>query len=155
MLGARRKLHLKGRTFAERRLNPNAPTVHLDDLPGNGEPEARAALGFGKGAVNLVELLEYARLLLRRDPRSRVRHADGEVTVNRLRRDAHFTRVGKFDGVADEVKEHLGQALLIAEANGQGVRYFGLERELLVLRKRFGGGAHRLDHARDRIFAHV
>src|SRR5262245_56626595 len=57
-LGARRKLQFKGCIFAERRLNPNAPTVHLDDLLGDGEPEAGAALGLGKGAVNLMELIE-------------------------------------------------------------------------------------------------
>ena len=40
------------------RLDPNAAAVHLDDLLGDGEPEARAALRLGKGAVDLVELLE-------------------------------------------------------------------------------------------------
>src|SRR5262245_45942212 len=94
--------------------------MHLDDLFGDGEPEAGAALGLGKGAVDLMELIEYAHLLLRRDPRSRVHHADGKVTIDRLRRDAHLAHVGKFDGVADEIEEDLSQALLIANANGQG-----------------------------------
>src|SRR5262245_7105812 len=84
--------------------------MHLDNLLGDGEPEARAPLGLGKGAVDLMELIEYTRLLLLRDPRSRVRHADGEVTVDRLRRDAHFARISKFDGVPDEIEEHLGRS---------------------------------------------
>src|SRR5262249_60696425 len=43
---ALRQLHLKRRTFAERRLDPNAAAVHLHNLLGNGEPQPRAALGF-------------------------------------------------------------------------------------------------------------
>jgi len=32
--------------------------VHLDDLFGDGDGEARAALGLGKGTVDLMELIE-------------------------------------------------------------------------------------------------
>src|SRR5262245_33362933 len=103
--------------------------MHLDDLLGDAEPKARAALGLGKGAVDLMDLIEYAGLLLLRDPRSRVRHADSEVSVDRLRRDAHLARIGEFDGVPDEIEEHLSQALLIAEANGHGLLQLRLERE--------------------------
>src|SRR5262245_9384766 len=56
--GARGELHLKRRSFARRRHHPDAPAVHLDDLLGDGEAEARAALGLGKRAVDLVELVE-------------------------------------------------------------------------------------------------
>jgi hypothetical protein len=37
--------------------------VHLYDLLGDGEAEARTALGFGVGAVDLVELVEDAGLV--------------------------------------------------------------------------------------------
>ena len=47
-LRARGDLHLKGRSFARRRHHPDAAAVHLDDLLGDGEAEARAALGLGK-----------------------------------------------------------------------------------------------------------
>ena len=53
-LGARWELHLKRRSFARRRHDPDAAPVHLDNLLGDGEPEARAALGLGKGAVDCV-----------------------------------------------------------------------------------------------------
>src|SRR5262249_31141967 len=56
--GARGELHLKRRSFARRRHHPDPPAVHLDDLLGDGEPEARAALGLGKRAVDLMELVK-------------------------------------------------------------------------------------------------
>ena len=64
--GARGELHLKCRSFARRRHHPDAAAVHLDDLLGDGEPEARAALGLGKGTVDLVELIDDAILLVER-----------------------------------------------------------------------------------------
>jgi hypothetical protein len=51
--------------------------VHLDDLLGNGEAQARAALGLGKRAVDLVELLEDPILLIKRYARAGVCHRDG------------------------------------------------------------------------------
>ena len=48
--------------------------MHLDDLLGDGEPEARAALRLGKGAVDLVELLEDPMLLIKRYSGSGVSH---------------------------------------------------------------------------------
>ena len=59
--------------------------MHLHDLFGDGEPEARAALGLGKRAVDLVELLEYPILLIRRHARPGVRYGDGEMAVSRAR----------------------------------------------------------------------
>src|SRR5262249_11790119 len=106
-LGTRRKLHLEGCTFAGRPLDPDAPAVHLDGLLGDREPEAGAALCFGTGTVDLVELFKDAHLLGFGDARPRVRHADGEVTIDRLCRYTHFSSIREFDGVADEVEEHL------------------------------------------------
>src|SRR5215831_14072655 len=65
-LGARGDLHLKRRSFARRRLHPDATAVHLDDLLGDGETKARAALGLGHRAVDLMELLEDPILLIKR-----------------------------------------------------------------------------------------
>jgi hypothetical protein len=43
-LSTDRYLHLKRRSFAQRRHHPDPAAVHLDDLLGNGETEAIAAL---------------------------------------------------------------------------------------------------------------
>jgi hypothetical protein len=52
-----------------------------------------------------------------RNAGTRVGHSDVEVTVYRVRRDTNLAGVGELDRVTDEVQEHLGQTLLVAEAN--------------------------------------
>src|SRR5262249_8996480 len=115
--GARGNLHLERRALANRRFDPNAPAVHLDDLLRNGEAKAGTTLGFGERTVDLMELIEYADLLLLRDSWPCVRHGDGEMTVDRLCRDAYLAGVGELDGVAHEVEQHLREALFVSEAN--------------------------------------
>src|SRR5262245_3264391 len=112
------QLHLKRRSFAEGRLDPNASTVHLHDLLGDGETQPGAAFGLGIRAIHLMELLEDTGLFLLRDPRSRVRHGDGEVPIHRRRSDTDLAGLRELDGVADEIEQHLREALLIAETNG-------------------------------------
>src|SRR5262245_32637965 len=91
--------------------------MHLHDLLGDGEPEARAALGLGKGTVDLVELIEDPTLLVERYARAGVAHGDGKTAIARACGDAHLAGVGELDGVADEVEQHLREALLVAETN--------------------------------------
>ena len=105
--------------------------MHLDDLLGDGKAKAGSAFGLGIGVVDLVELLEYAMLLFQRYSGARVSHTDGEMTIHGFGRDAHLTGVGELDGVADEVEQHLGEALLVAKADRQRPGDVGLERELL------------------------
>src|SRR5215831_4680143 len=115
-LGARGKLHTERRALAYRRFDPDAPAVHLNDLLGDGEAEAGASLGLGKGAVDLVELLKDPRPLVLGNTWPRIGHCDAEVTVDRLGSYTHLTSVGELDGIADEVEQHLRETLLIAEA---------------------------------------
>src|SRR5262249_23219173 len=63
-LGTRGEFHLKRRSFARRRHYPDPAAMHLDDLFGDGEAEPRAALGLGKGTVDLMELIEDPILLV-------------------------------------------------------------------------------------------
>src|SRR5262249_44013496 len=58
--GAYGQLHAERRALTQRRLDPNAPAVHLHDLSRNGETEPRAALDASVRAVNLMEQLEDA-----------------------------------------------------------------------------------------------
>jgi hypothetical protein len=113
-LGASRQLHSERRALAYRRFDPNATAMHFHDLLGNGQPEAGATLGLCVGAINLVELLEYARPLLLGDAWPCVSHADRKVTVDGFRGDAHLASVGKLDRVPYEIEEHLSEALLVA-----------------------------------------
>ena len=45
-------------------------------------------------------------------------YAHRKMAVHCFGGHAHLAGVGELDRVADEVEEHLGQALLIAEADG-------------------------------------
>src|SRR5215467_9060507 len=112
-LGACGEFHLKRRSFARRRDHPDAAAVHLNDLLGDGEAEARAALGLGKRAVDLMELIEDPILLIKWYAGSGVRYRDGEMAVPRARGDAHLASIGELDGVADEIEQHLRQALFV------------------------------------------
>src|SRR5262249_38297218 len=99
-----RQLHLKRRTFAERRRHPDATAVHLNDLPGNSETKTGATLGPRVGVVDLLELLEDPRLMFRRDAWAGVRHTDVAVAVDSLCSDARLARVGEVEGVANQVQ---------------------------------------------------
>src|SRR5262245_5132862 len=112
------KLQLEGRPLAERRLYPDAATVHLHDLFSDGETKAGTALGLGVGVVDLVKLFKDPWLMFQWDPRTRIDHADVEMAVLHLGGHAHLAGVCELDGVAHKVEEDLGQTLLIAEANG-------------------------------------
>jgi hypothetical protein len=56
---------MKDRSSTQRRLDPDAPAVHLHDLLGDGETETGAALCLGIGTVDLVELSKMCRLMFR------------------------------------------------------------------------------------------
>src|SRR5262245_25480908 len=88
-LGPRGEFHLKRRAFAWRRHHPDPASMHLHDLLGDGEAEARPDLGLGKGTVDLGELIEDPILLIERYAGPGVRHGYGEVAVPRARGDAH------------------------------------------------------------------
>src|SRR5262245_16065370 len=105
-LGARGKLHLEGRALAQRRLHPDATTMHLDDLLGDRKPESSATSGLGQRAVDLMKLFEDASPLVLGDPRSRICHADVEVVLYSLGSDTDLPRISKLDGVAHEVQQH-------------------------------------------------
>ena len=81
--------------------------------------------------------------------------ATAKAAVRDAGHDAHLARVGELDGVADEVEQHLRQALLVAEAMRQALGDVRLERELLGLGQRLGRHPHCLDHAAERILGEV
>src|SRR5215468_7433320 len=61
----------------------------------------------------------------------------------------------KFDSVADQIQQNLGQAWLVAEAVGQALNHVSPDGELLGGGERLGGHSHRFDHADERVFAEV
>src|SRR5437660_6117683 len=83
-----------GRSFAHRRVHPDAAAVHFDNLLGNGEAKARTAFGLGIRVIDLMELLEDPRPLLLRDARARVHHTDREVSVGSFGSDTDLAHIG-------------------------------------------------------------
>src|SRR5262245_47772822 len=111
---------MEGRPVAERRLDPDAAAVHLHNVLGDREPQPSATLGLGKGAVDLVELLEDARLVFLRYPRTSVGNADSKVIIDGGRADSDRSNVGELDRIAHKVEQHLCKPLLVAKADRQG-----------------------------------
>src|SRR4051812_26600875 len=93
--------------------------MHLNDSPGNGESQAGAALRFGDRIVSLLEFLEQLLLVGLGDARAGV--ADRELVVAVLGRglDGDLALVGELDGVADKIKQDLGEPALVAAARRQ------------------------------------
>src|SRR5262249_4360728 len=146
-LSTGRELNLECRTLTQGRLNPDAPTMHFHDMLGDREPEAGTALRLGVRAVDLMELLKDAGLVLFWNAWTCISHADVEVAVDRLGSYAHLAGVGELDGVTHEVKQHLGEALFVTETNGQRLGHLSLEGQLLVLGEGLRGRANRFHHA--------
>src|SRR5215468_2729365 len=129
--------------------------MHLHNLPGDGEAKPRTALRLGVGAVDLVELLEDARLVLLRNAGTRVGYSNVEVPVYRFRRDTHLASVGELNSVAHKIEYHLREALFVTEADRERLVHGCRKREFLVLGERLGCRAHRLNHALDGVFGHI
>jgi hypothetical protein len=95
------ELHLKSCALAQW-FNSEAPAVRRDvgapsdgdDLIGDGKAETGSALDHGIGAVDLMELLEYALELVKRYSRTGVSNTDGKLTNEGSRGDAHLASVG-------------------------------------------------------------
>src|SRR5262249_37025943 len=58
LLMLHRRRRVQAAPCPQPRLGPDAPTVHFNDFPGNGETRPGAALGTRVRAVDLAELLE-------------------------------------------------------------------------------------------------
>src|SRR5215467_15968929 len=104
--------------------------MHLDDLLGDGEAQARTALGLGIGAVDLMELRENPILLIKWYTGAGVCHRDGEVAILSTRGDAHLAGISELDGVPYEVEQHLREALFVPEANRERLVHGRRECEL-------------------------
>src|SRR5262245_18798151 len=77
------------------------------------------------------------------------------MAIARARGDANLAGVGELDGIANEIEQHLREALFVPEANWERLVYGRRQRELLVLGKRLRSRAYRLDHALDGVLGHV
>src|SRR5215813_10864242 len=93
----------EGRALPGSGLDPDASAVQGKDSTSDGEAQPRAPLLPRVRAVDLLELVEDAGLVLRRDAWSGVGHRNQEGAVGDLALDAHLARVGELDRIADQV----------------------------------------------------
>src|SRR6516165_1671518 len=149
-----RRLHLpfhyhrererKYRAFAGLRLDANSSAVYLDDALGDCESQASAALLTRDGIVGLLELLKQLCLVGCGNTRAGVVNRYMERAIVRFGLDGHFTGISEFDGIADEVDQHLRQAAAVTVPWRQFGSKLKLERELLIGRQRLQRAADRL-----------
>src|SRR5215218_2186139 len=78
-LGPFREKEGERRACARRALGPYLAAVELGDLAGDGQPQARAALG--AGGIGPVEALEDVGQLVLRDPNPRIRDRQRHAAV--------------------------------------------------------------------------
>jgi hypothetical protein len=100
--------------------------MHLDDLARDRQAQACVALDARVRAVDLEQLLEDPIALFRWSAGSGIAGAHGKVAIYCASADANLPGVRELNGVGDEIEQHLGQALLVAEA----LRNLGFEGEL-------------------------
>src|SRR4051812_25929710 len=143
--GARRDGEAEDAAVARDALDPNSAAVELDDDLTNRQAESGAAVGLCIGRLDLAEPFE--------DPLTRFGRYAAPMITNREGRDAaRITErreknpsIGgrKLDRVADEVREHLHDAIVIGVDGCVG--RLDLEDEILVDRAR-RRGVTRLGH---------
>lgn len=92
--------------------------VHgFDEAADDGETEAAAAEAAGGGGVGLDEGIKERGELIGGDAEAGIFDVETESSGGEVGGDAetNFARVGKLDGVSDEVQENLAEALGVAE----------------------------------------
>src|SRR5262245_49746294 len=125
--------------------------MHGDDPPGNRQPKPRTTLCRGGGAISLLELFVDLTLVGGIDAGSSVAHGEGISSIANTGFDCNLTRIGEFDGVADEIKQNLAESPLVPVSGGQAIWQFDLERQALFSRQGFDESDHVLNEVLDRI----
>src|SRR5689334_25116858 len=100
-------------------LGPDLARVEVDDLLADGEAEPSALDLLGLGVRELIEDAEELRELLRRHPDALVDHGDLHASADEFRADDDAALGRVLDGVVDEVREHLHDAVAVQRDRGK------------------------------------
>src|SRR6266568_5470382 len=103
LLDTYRQDDMEGRARAKLRGDRNRSAMHLDDAAGDRETETGAALSARARHVDLLELLEDARLVGLGDAGPRVVHVDFELSVGGRCDDLDLSMIGEFDGIPHDI----------------------------------------------------
>ena len=96
---------------------------HADELLTNRQPQSGALEVTLHAGTDLEERIEQANHLLRRDANPRVAHANAQVIPCPADVQHNTAGIGKFDGVAEQVRDDLLQAHRIAVQRQRHVRF--------------------------------
>ncbi|OPZ57101.1 MAG: hypothetical protein BWY87_01697 [Deltaproteobacteria bacterium ADurb.Bin510] len=129
----------EGRTSAWPALDADAATHHLDQVPGDRQPQAGAAVAPGDAVVLLGEGRKDVIDAFGADADAGVRDLEAQqglsvALVEHFDLEAHLASFGELDGVADQVHEHLADATgIAAQAGRQVLRMQDVQLEALLL----------------------
>ena len=95
---------MKARSFPDSALNPEASTVGLHNVAGDGEAQAGATSFTGTRGVYPVEAFKNSLLLSLGDSDTRVGDGDHDVAIRAGRRNVNFSAGGRIlQGVVEEI----------------------------------------------------
>ena len=146
----------ESRTLARGAFEADLAPHESDELLGDGQAQAGAPELAGGRGVGLRERVENPGLRLKRNPDTLVGDAEleedpGGWRLGDVDADLDLAFLGKFDGVSDEVVEHLAEAAGVAAENaGDLRREQGHEAELFG----HGAGGVELHHALEQLREH-
>src|ERR1700730_432799 len=119
------------RALAQYLLDRDRSALHLDHALRNRKAEASAALIARIGIVDLLKLAKDPFLIGVGNARPRVAHGQHELAFVYNTADLDLTLIGEFDGIPDQVKEHLRDAARVAMRHRQLILHCGSEFEPL------------------------
>ena len=116
---------MKRRAFARRAFGPHFAAHEFDQTLADGQAQARAAVALRGRSIRLHERFEQPRQAVGLDADARVAHGKVQVQERAVLAFIHFARkqfypdedvavFGEFDGVAQQIGEHLAEAQRIA-----------------------------------------
>src|SRR5579859_2569220 len=119
---------MKARSFPDSALNPEASTMGLHDMAGDGEAQAGAAGFAGTGGVYPVEALENSLLLCLGDSNTRVGDGDHDVAIRAGRRNLNFSAGGcVLQGVVQKILQDFLKSIGVPARRGQLLRQAHVE----------------------------
>src|SRR3984893_11607817 len=119
------------RALAQYRLDRDRSALHLDHALRDRQTQAGPALLARIGIVDLLELAKNPFLIRIGYARPGVAHGQHELAFVYNTADLDLTLIGEFDGIPDQVEEHLRDAARVAMRHRQLILHCGSEFEPL------------------------
>ena len=118
-------------------LHPNTPAHHLDQLPGDSQPQSCPSIPARGATVRLGETIEDQFLLILRDTDARIGYREEQLDILLIRPlqanfNGDFAFVGELDGVAHQIDQHLAEPQRVTPHCHRHVRV-DVEKQLQIL----------------------